>query len=60
VAGVAFLSALVDLGDLALKVVDQLDARGDVATPGLGHPQTLEQPPAFDPEEISDRQGLPK
>ena len=50
----------VDLGDLGLELVDQKQARVDVASPGLGQIELGEQPAAGDPEEIGDRAGAPE
>jgi hypothetical protein len=47
----------VDLIDLALEVVDQHDARADVAAPGLGYLEPLQQPVALNPKQIGDRAG---
>ena len=57
VVGVARLEPAVDVGDLALEVVDQRDRGGDVAAPGLGDLEALEQLAALDPEQVGDRAG---
>ncbi|MGH2716629.1 MAG: hypothetical protein ACRDM7_22635 [Thermoleophilaceae bacterium] len=50
--------ALVDVGDLALEVVDQHDRGGDVPPPRFRHLEPLEQLPPTDPEQVGDRARL--
>ena len=49
-----------DRGDLALDLVDQLEARVDVSPPGVGELKGIEQLAALDPEQVGDRAGSPK
>jgi RibD C-terminal domain len=57
VVGMALPKAPVDLGDLALEVVDQHHRGCDVRAPGLRYLEPIQEPPALDPEEIGDRTG---
>jgi hypothetical protein len=50
--------ALVDVGDLALEVVDQHDRGGDVPPPRFWQLEPLEQLPPLDPEQVGDRARL--
>ena len=53
--GMAAPKALVDVGDLALEIIDQRNRGGDVRAPGLGDLEPLQEPPALDPEQVGDR-----
>jgi hypothetical protein len=48
----------VDLGDLALEVIDQLKTGVDGAAPGLRDLQAVKQLTAGDPEQVGHRAGL--
>jgi hypothetical protein len=60
VLAAAAAQLLVDMCDLALEMVDQLEARVDAATLWLRHLQAIEQLTAGYPEQVAHRARMPE